>query len=124
MDSENAVLAADSVFFSSLLAGSVEALDELLAADFLLVDVLRGAEIPKPALLGALAAGQVRFENINVVENRVRQYGDAAVVTGRTQMRMSFGEESLEVRSRYTHVYVRQAGAWRFVNAQGTQISE
>src|SRR5262249_19790856 len=65
MDSEPAVLAADKTFFSSLLTGAVGTLDQLLAADFLLVDVLRGAEVPKPVLLAALAAGQIRFEIID-----------------------------------------------------------
>jgi ketosteroid isomerase-like protein len=124
MDSETAVRTAEKTFFASLLAGDVETLDQLLAADFLLVDVLRGAEVPKPDLLAALATGQVRFDSIDPVESRVRQYGDASVVTGRTRMKIGFGEESVEVRSRYTHVYVFQEGAWRFVSAQGTQIAE
>ena len=122
MDSETAVLAAERTFFSSLLAGDVDTLDKLLADDFLIIDVMRGGETPKPMLLAALGAGMVRFEAVNVVESRVRLYGEAAVVTGRTEMRMSFGGQSTAVQSRYTHVYVQQGGAWRFVSAQGTQI--
>jgi hypothetical protein len=95
----------------------------LLSADFLLVDVLRGGEVSKPDLLAALAAGQVRFEAIDPVESRVRHYGGAAVVTVRTQMKMRFGEEAVEVCSRYTHVYVSQEGVWRLVSARGTQIA-
>jgi hypothetical protein len=37
-------------------------------------------------------------------------YGDTAVVTGRTEMMMLFWQDSATVRSRYTHVYVRQGG--------------
>jgi hypothetical protein len=59
--------------------------------DVILVDVLGGAEAPEPALLAALAAGQVRFEIIDAIESRVRQYGDTAVVTGRTQTKIAFG---------------------------------
>jgi ketosteroid isomerase-like protein len=124
MDFPTAVLTTDQTFFASLLAGAVDALDELLAPDFVLIDVLRGAEIPKPALLAALAGQAVRFETIEPTGRRARLYGDTAVVTGRTLMKMRFGEESAEVRSRYTHVYVRQDGGWRFVSAQGTPIVE
>ena len=63
------------------------------------------------------------FRDIERVEARVRLYGDAAVVTGRTRMRMSVGPDEFEVRSRYTHVYVRQTETWRFVSAQGAQIA-
>ena len=67
--------------------------------------------------------GLVKFEKIEVHDPRVREYGDTAVVTGWTEMRMTFGGQSAEVRSRYTHVFVRQDGAWRFVNGQGTPIA-
>lgn len=124
MDSGTAVLSAEHSFFSSLLAGDVKTLDALLADDFLLIDVLQGAEVPKPVLLAALAAGQVRFESITPAEQRVRLYGDTPLVTGRTEMRMRFGADEVVVRSRYTHVYVRHQETWRFVSAQGTPIAE
>jgi ketosteroid isomerase-like protein len=122
MDAETAVLAAEQTFFSSLLAADVARLDGLLADDFQIIDVMRGGLTAKAELLGAIGAGLVRFREIEPAEARVRLYGDAAVVTGRTRMRLSAGPDEAEVRSRYTHVYVRQSGVWRFVSAQGTQI--
>jgi ketosteroid isomerase-like protein len=122
MDAETAVLAAEQTFFSSLLAADVATLDGLLADDFLIIDVMRGGLTAKAELLGAIGAGMVRFQEIEPAEARVRLYGDTAVVTGRTHMRMRFGTDEAEVRSRYTHVFARQSGAWRFVSAQGTQI--
>ena len=77
----------------------------------------------KAELLGAIGAGFVRFREIEPAEARVRLYGDAAVVTGRTRMRISVGSDEVEVPSRYTHVYARQGGVWRFVSAQGTRIA-
>jgi hypothetical protein len=64
MDAEIAVPSAERSFFSSLIPGDTAVLDALLADDFLLIDVLRGAEASKPALL---------------------------VFTGRTEMRMLLG---------------------------------
>lgn len=122
MDAETAVLAAEQTFFSSLLAADVATLDALLADDFQIVDVMRGGLTAKAELIGAIGAGLVRFREIEPAETRVRLYGEAAVVTGRTRMRMSFGPDEVEVRSRYTHVYVRLGETWRFVSAQGTQI--
>jgi ketosteroid isomerase-like protein len=101
----------------------VAALGTLLDSAFVLIDVFRGSEIPKEGLLAALAAGQVRFESIEPAERRVRQYGEAAIVTGRTAMRIRAGDEPVMVQSRYSLVFVRAAGQWRFVSAQGTPIS-
>jgi ketosteroid isomerase-like protein len=124
MDAETAVRAAEQTFFSSLLAADVGTLDGLLADDFQIIDVVRGGLISKSELLGAIGVGLVRFDAVEPAEAHVRVYGDAAVVTGRTRMQMSFGPNQAEIRSRYTHVFVRQGGSWLLVSAQGTQIVE
>ena len=116
-------LATERRFFTALVAADVEELDRILADDFLLIDVMRGSEVPKAALLEVLGAGQAKFAAIEPAESRVRRYGGTAVVTGRTQMHGRFGETPFAASSRYTHVYVEQQGRWRMVAAQGTQIA-
>lgn len=116
-------LAAEKQFFSALLGAKQEALDQVLADDFILIDVMSGSEISKPALLGAIASGTVQFESIEVIESKVRSFPHTAVVTGSTQMRVRFGEAPFSAHSRYTHVYVEQQGRWRLVAAQGTPIT-
>jgi len=64
-------LATERQFFSTLLEAKLESLDQVLVDDFLLIDV-SGSEISKPALLGAIGSGQLKFEAIEVVESRVR----------------------------------------------------
>jgi ketosteroid isomerase-like protein len=113
---------ADQQFFDALLAADTTTLDELLADDFLLIDVVRGAEITKNTLLAGVALNMVHFDSIAAHDQQVRYYGDTAIVTGWTEMRMSFEQQSMEVRSRYTHVFFRREDQWRLVNAQGTQI--
>src|SRR5262249_37068729 len=115
---------ADRSFFAALRAGDGAALAALLTDDFVLVDVMRGAEVPRADLVGAVEGGQLRFDAIDVIASRGRHYGgDAAVVTGRTEMRGRAGDVTWSVRSRYTHVYVRQDGRWRLASAQGTPIA-
>jgi hypothetical protein len=123
MTDQSGPLAAERRFFAALLAGDGKALDEILAADFLLIDVMSGSEIAKPDLLAVIGSGQLKFEAIDCVESRVRNYPGTAVVTGRTEMKGRFGETSFGTRSRYTHVYIEQPGGWRLVTAQGTQIT-
>jgi hypothetical protein len=117
-------LVAEQEFFQALITGNIEALNELLVDEFILVEVMRGAEISKPELLAAVGSGQVKFEAIEPSETRVRQFGATAIVNGRTEMRGRAGETAFAVRSRYTHVYVEQQGRLRMASAQGTQIVE
>jgi hypothetical protein len=124
MKNELNPLVAEQEFFGALIAGKMEVLDELLIDDFILVDVMRGAEISKPELLAAVTSGQVRFEAIEPSGAQVRSFGPTAIVNGRTEMRGRAGDMAFAVRSRYTHVYVEQQGRWRMASAQGTQIVE
>lgn len=118
-------LAAEDAFFGALVEADLEALERLLASDFVIVDVSKGAEIARSALLDAVARRLVEFVAISVVDRRLRRYGEVAVVVGRTAMRGRIGGEPFTVASRYTHVLVSGgAGGWRLVSAQGTEIVE
>lgn len=118
-------LPTEDAFFAALVEGDVESLQRLLADDFVIVDVRRGAEIGRSPFLDAIAARQVRFSALDVVERRVRRYGEVAIVVGRTAMRGDVGGEPFAAASRYTHVFAStEAGVWRLVSAQGTQIVE
>ena len=55
------VLQAERSFFDALLKADAVALGKLLAEDFLMIDLLRGSQLPKPALLEALRSGELRF---------------------------------------------------------------
>ena len=114
---------ADQSFFTALRTADGPALAALLTDDFVLIDVLRGGEVPRGDLIAAVGAGQLRFDAIEVVASRVRRYGDTAIVTGETRMRGRFGDAGWAAHSRYTHVYVQQDGRWRLASAQGTQIA-
>ena len=123
MNDELDPLVTDRQFFSALVAGSVEDLDQIWADDFVLIEVMGGSEVTKSSLLGAIESGHLKFQAIEPAEIRVRLYQPTALVTGRTQMSGRLGENPFAAKSRYTHVYVAQEGCWRLVAAQGTQIA-
>jgi len=118
-----AVLEAEDRFFGGLLAVDRAALEQVLAPDFLLVDVMTGSEIPRDFLVDAVGSRQLVFEAIARTPGRVRHYGAAAIVVGETRMRGRYGEQSFAAHSRYTHVYVQGAAGWQMVAAQGTPIA-
>ena len=124
MNHEAGPLAADGQFFKALLGADVAALEDLLAADFILVDVMGGAEVPKAELIGLVGSGQLKFESIKLADAHVRIYGTTGVVIGRTEMQMRFEQTAFTTKSRYTHVYVEERGRWRMVSAQGTPIAD
>lgn len=119
-----AVLETDLQFFDALIHSDVEVLDRILFDDFIIIDVLRGAETTKAEIIGAIGTGYVQFEQIEIKNNRARLYDGTAVITGQTQMTVSFTGISSDISSRYTHVYCELGGKWRLVSAQGTSIQQ
>jgi len=111
-------LATERQFFSTLLEAKLESLDQALVDDFLLIDVMSGSEISKPALLGAVGSRQLKFEVVEVVESRVRLYLGTAMFNGRTQMRGRFGETLCSADRRDKHICVEQQDRWRMVAAR------
>ena len=123
MSTEHAAMTGEDAFFDALLRGDGTALKAVLTPDFLLIDVMSGSEIPGDVLIDLVGSHQLRFESVERIDSRVRQYGDTAVVTGQTRMRGGFGDQRFEAHSRYTHVYVRTEKGWRLASAQGTPIA-
>jgi ketosteroid isomerase-like protein len=118
-------LATEDAFFGALVRGDVETLRRVLADAFVLVDVMSGAEVGRSDLLDAVAVRRVGFTTLEVVERRVRRYGEMAIVVGRTEMRGEIDAQPFAAASRYTHVFVSgEADGWRLVSAQGTPIVE
>ena len=115
-------LVVDRHFFTSLIDANLPALDQVLAGDFILIDVMSGSEVTKSSLLAIVGSGQVRFESIEPADNLVRLYQTTAVVTGRTRMKGRLGDAPFAASSLYTQVFVMQQGNWRLVAAKGTQI--
>jgi ketosteroid isomerase-like protein len=115
----------DDEFFDALTAGDVGRLEAVLDERFLIVDVMSGAVADRMALTAALGERIVEFERVELIERAARDYGDTAILVGRTEMAGSFAGAAFTAASRYTHVFVRGADTrWRLASAQGTQIIE
>jgi ketosteroid isomerase-like protein len=114
---------AEDQFFAALVAADVDRLEQLLAEDFLIVDVMSGGVVDRTAFVAALRDRLLEFGRVDLIERQTRRYGDTAIIVGRTQMSGSFDAASFTATSRYTHVLLRKRdGRWRLASAQGTRI--
>ena len=125
-DAMATVQRADSAFFEALVDADIPALEELLAEEFLIIDVASGSVHSRAAFLGAISGGTVTFRGIETFpeETVIRLIGPGTgIVIGRTTISFSDAEGALiEVASRYSHVFQADGPNWRLVSAQGTPI--
>lgn len=120
------ILDADTDFFRALVQHDRSRLGQLLAEDFLIVDVNAGNVTNRADFLAAFDAESVKFESIETRREDaiVREYSGAAVVIGTTAMRFRLPDGStFSGRSRYTHVFTRSKSSWHLASAQGTALS-
>src|SRR5712671_286117 len=104
-------LAADSEFFKALIDADVATLEDLLAADFILVDVMGGSEVPKATLIGLVGSGQLKFESIEPGDAPMRIYGATGIVIGRTEMQLRSIRRRLPRRAVIRTFMSRSVGA-------------
>jgi ketosteroid isomerase-like protein len=122
MNTDKMALFAEERFFAALNEADVGTLEDVMAEECVLIDVMTGSEVARAEFIGLVGSGRLVFERIERIGARVRLYGGTAIVTGQTRMSGRFDKQTFLVRSRYTHVYAEDRGRFRLVNAQGTPV--
>jgi ketosteroid isomerase-like protein len=122
-DPEKQVASLSKQNHAALVAGDTSALDALLSDDWLVIDPF-GEVISKARQAKELKDGTLDFISIDPSEVKVRVYGDAAVVTGRYQVKIKNRGQENNVPVRITELFAKQGGKWRCVSAQVTRIAE
>jgi ketosteroid isomerase-like protein len=121
-DSEKQVASLSKQTQAALVAGDTQALNALLADDWVGINP-EGSVQSKAECVKDFKAGVVDFEAIDPQEVKVRVYGDAAVVSGRSHVKLTHSGHKIDDRVRVTEVYVRQGGKWQCVSTQVTSIA-
>ena len=117
------LLAVERRYDAALLSADIATLEGMLAEQFFLNDFMGGVVL-RSELLRYLGTGELKFHSIEPHDLSAQHHGDTGLVTGWTEMKAELQETGSEVKSRFLHVYVKEAGTWRLHAAQGTVIPE
>jgi len=104
-------------------AGNADALDPLLADDFLLVGPL-GFMLDKAQYLASRRSGDLRHTSLMWEDVRVRAYGDTAVAVGAQSQQSTFQGRDASGRFRVTQVVVRRNDHWSIVGLHYSPIAQ
>lgn len=122
-DIQRLILGLEEQRRTAQMRGDWQTIQLLNAPD--MVDIGANGAIRSPAQNAeAMRSGTLKFSTAEASDERVRVYGDVAVVTGIGHRAGSFGGAPFEQRFRFTRIYVRQATSWRAVLAQNTTLQE
>jgi ketosteroid isomerase-like protein len=98
-------------------------IENILSDDWSVIDptghILTKAEVLEEAFRGEREITEGSIDQVNV-----RDFGDWALVTGRTQMSGRYQGEKMKVILRFTDVFVRTSGEWKCIASQGTFVAD
>src|SRR5438132_6691619 len=115
-DDEKAVAALDTEYQAAVKANDVATMDRILADDFLLVTGL-GKTYTKTDLLEQARRKSVAYEHQEDSNQKVRVWGDTAVVTALLWAKGTEEGKPFEYKLWFSDTYVRTATGWRYVFA-------
>lgn len=118
---EKAVAALDTEYQAAVERNDAATMDRILADDFVLV-VGSGKVFTKADLLKEAREKTIAYERQKEIEGsqKVRVWGDAAVVTAKLRLKGSEGGRPFERRLSFSDTYVRTKSVWRCVFGQAS----
>lgn len=120
---EQELLKANQEYDLALLRADATALDRLYADEFIYTNP-DGEIRNKAQQLAFTRSSDLKFESAQSSDVKIRVYGKTAVMTGRFNAKGTFKGENIDVRERYTAVWVKQNGRRQLVAEQGNFIKQ
>ena len=118
-DDEKAVAALDTEYQAAVAKNDAATMDRILADDFVLVTG-RGKVITKADLLKEARAGTYVYERQEDSQQKVRVWGDTAVVTALLWAKGTSEGKSFDYKLWFSDTYVRTPSGWRYVFGQAS----
>ena len=107
----------------ALIEADLETLDQIVADD-LTFTTPHGTVLTKQMVFDSLRSGKMNVACMDVEDVVVREYGDMAILTYRTDTRYTDNDTLVDGSVRSTTVYLRLDGSWKLVAAQQSMIKE
>jgi ketosteroid isomerase-like protein len=115
------ILAIENQWATAIERQDAAAFERLAAEDFRFIEE-NGRVLNRAQYIAARSHNPDNVESAVQDEIEVRQYGDAAIATGRSIIHGTRDGAQFMDRFRWTDVYVRRAGRWQPVSGQLTAL--
>lgn len=120
---EREILRVEAALCRAFETGDVETLRDSLDATFTLTDS-RGTVTDLDQNLAEVAGGDPDYEVFRNHEQKIRLYGDAAIVTGITSIRSHSGGTTFEGDFQFTDTWVRHDDGWKLAASHASRLPE
>ena len=116
------LLTVEEEWARAIISNDADAIGRYVADDWMIVGP-DGSVCDKATFLGLVQSGALTHDVMESDDNKVRVYGDAAVVTARTVSGGKYGGQAFRGLERASDVFVKQAGEWKCVLTHLSRIA-
>jgi ketosteroid isomerase-like protein len=120
---EKEILSIETLKNDAMQKGDAKVLEEIYADGLIFVNA-RGQLLTKQDRVKEFASGSVKYSSFRQGDYRFHIYGNTAVVTGLACSVVDYHGRVNQTPRRFTSVYVKLDGRWRFVAHQATLVSD
>ncbi len=118
-EDEKAVAALDTQYQAAVAKNDAAGMEKILADDFVLVTG-RGKAFTKADLLAEARGGNRVYEHQEETTQKVRVYGDAAIVTALLWCKGTDQGKPFDYKLWFSDTYVRTPAGWKYVFGQAS----
>ena len=108
---------------SAIVRKDIAAISQNMAESFQQIDS-QGNLSNKAEFLSGITSEKLVIYPYEPEEVVIRLYGATALVTGTTHLHGTYNGKPFTTHYRYTDTYVNEAGVWRVVNVQTTEMTQ
>ena len=120
-DNTELLISLEEKWVRALANSDIVTLDSILSDTYVDTDE-HGQRTDKKGLLAALQSQDLSFESIKLSNMKVRNYGDAAVVTGSAEQTGNYKGQGLPTKIVFTDTFIRENGKWKAVASHRSAI--
>lgn len=118
---EKDVIQTEKQRFDAQVSRNYDVLEKVLAND-LVYNHSNGNVDNKQSFIQSLRDGKFRYEQVDVSEQKVRLYGNTAIVNGFCTVKATSNGEPVVLKLRYTDAYVRSGKQWQLITWQSLRL--
>ena len=120
ISAEDEVRSVQAERIRATIESDIDVLEELYADD-LVYTHSDGRVDDRLVLLNALRSGFVDYQQIDIVEQKVRVVGKVAIFNGTADFRVQAGDQLNVLTLRFTSIYIYRVDGWQFSSWHSSQ---
>jgi ketosteroid isomerase-like protein len=121
-DNVKAIVELDRKRMAAMVAKDYKFLGDVLGDDLIYTHSSARLDT-KASLIGNMQSGSTVYASVEASDVKGQDLGDAVVLTGVAQIKVTSGGNALAFGVRFTDVYARRGGKWQMVAWQSTKLA-